>query len=85
MYYSIRRYWIAWLYKYSRPGMKPLEAQTVGQYGYPGNFNLSGSGIAQVNFCFPYLKKIFFDKFTINFYLGHFRNGSSFPAFHLQG
>jgi len=50
MYYSIRRYWIAWLYKYSRPGMKPLEAQTVGQYGYPGNFNLSGSGIAQAIF-----------------------------------
>ena len=66
MYYSIRRYWIAWLYKYSRPGMKPLEAQTVGQYGYPGNFNLSGSGIAQVDYCFCYLKKnYFFDKFTI--------------------
>jgi len=47
MYYSVRRYWIAWLFKYSRPGMKPLEAHKVGQYGYPGNFNLSGSGLAQ--------------------------------------
>ena len=83
MYYSIRRYWIAWLYKYSRPGMKPLEAQTVGQYGYPGNFNLSGSGIAQVNFCFRYLKKII--STNLQFILGHFRNGPSFPACHLQG
>ena len=84
MYYSIRRYWIAWLYKYSRPGMKPLEAQTVGQYGYPGNFNLSGSGIAQVNFCLLYLKKYFLKNLQSIFISGHFRNGPSFPACHLQ-
>lgn len=45
-YYAGRRYWLAWLYKYSRPGMQPIQGQKVGQYGYPGNFNLSGSGIA---------------------------------------
>jgi len=46
MYYAGRRYWIAWLYKYSRPGMIPM-SQKAGQYGFPGNMIPSGSLLAQ--------------------------------------
>jgi len=44
--FAAKRYTIAWLYKYSRPGMLPLGGHRVGAYGFPGNFALSGSGIA---------------------------------------
>lgn len=46
IYFGIRRYWKAWLYKYSRPGMAP-GMHMVGQYGMPANGTLSGSGLAQ--------------------------------------
>jgi hypothetical protein len=44
--------------------MQPIQGQKVGQYGYPGNFNLSGSGIAMVRFS-KTLKKS--ESFRINF------------------
>jgi len=78
MYYSIRRYWVAWLFKYSRPGMKPLEAQTVGQYGYPGNFNLSGSGIAQAIFGTALLFQLFICKDENNHH--RFKKYHDFPV-----
>jgi len=46
IYMSIRRYWIAWLYKYSRPGMQPM-AHKVGQYGFTAGMIPSGSLLAQ--------------------------------------
>lgn len=44
---AVRRYWKAFLFKYSRPGMHPASlfgAQTVGGPGMNHNFLLSGSG-----------------------------------------
>ena len=47
--FAAKRYAVAWLYKYSRPGMLPLGGHRVGAYGFPGNFALSGSGIGMVS------------------------------------
>jgi len=48
---AVRRYWKAFLFKYSRPGMHPASlfgSQTVGGPGMNHNFLLSGSGWAMI-------------------------------------
>jgi hypothetical protein len=54
---AVRRYWKAFLFKYSRPGMHPASlfgSQTVGGPGMNHNFLLSGSGWAMVIFLLKY-------------------------------
>jgi len=46
MYMALRRYVVAWSFKYSRPSMMP-GMQHVGQAGWQPHYALSGSGIAQ--------------------------------------
>jgi len=55
LFFSVKRYFVAWIFKYARPGIIPVGGQMVGQHGLPHNFIPSGTLIAQFILVFGFI------------------------------